>query len=136
VLGTTVRFKNMFGTKQQVTRCAISSARRPHGAAIRRRKPANLTSRRTQRRHDCSNAVGQDVRSTGSGSINVYNAKGYFEANPQNAYSLNNITAKKETDGSVKVQSRMRRQVPTACRSSGWNYIVRLYRPRCDPERT
>ncbi|WP_163628579.1 DUF1214 domain-containing protein, partial [Morganella morganii] len=28
-------------------------------------------------------------------SVSVYNGKGYFEKNPLNAYSLNNITAKK-----------------------------------------
>ncbi|MGC2079250.1 MAG: DUF1254 domain-containing protein, partial [Xanthobacteraceae bacterium] len=36
-------------------------------------------------------------------SITVYNADGYLQANPYNAYSLNNITAKKD-NGSVTVQ--------------------------------
>jgi hypothetical protein len=37
-------------------------------------------------------------------SISLYNAKGYFEKNPYNIYALNNITASKETDGSIEVQ--------------------------------
>ena len=37
-------------------------------------------------------------------SISVYNAKGYFEKNDLNAYSLNNLTAKPNADGSFTVQ--------------------------------
>lgn len=67
-------------------------------------------------------------------SISVYNAEGYFEKNPLNAYSLNNITAKRDADGSVTVQFG-------GCDGSvlnclpimpGWNYMVRLYRPRAE----
>lgn len=36
-------------------------------------------------------------------SISVYNKKGFFEKNPQNAYSVNSVTAKKNKDGSVTV---------------------------------
>jgi hypothetical protein len=65
-------------------------------------------------------------------SISVYNAKGYFEPNPQNAYTLNNITAKANSDGSVSVQfggcdGSVENCLPTP---PGWNYLVRLYRPR------
>ncbi len=65
-------------------------------------------------------------------SISVYNAEGYFEPNEQNAYSINNITAKKEADGSVVVQfggcdGKVANCLPI---TSGWNYLVRLYRPR------
>ena len=38
----------------------------------------------------------KDVPVDGFWSISVYNAKGYYEPNPQNAYTLNNITAKTE----------------------------------------
>jgi hypothetical protein len=34
-------------------------------------------------------------------SITVYNAEGYLQPNPYNSYSLNNITVKKNPDGSV-----------------------------------
>ena len=37
-------------------------------------------------------------------SISVYNAKGYFEKNSDNAYSVNSITGKKDADGGVSIQ--------------------------------
>jgi hypothetical protein len=37
-------------------------------------------------------------------SVSVYNAAGYFEKNPYNAYSLNNVTAKTDPDGAVTIQ--------------------------------
>jgi hypothetical protein len=57
-----------------------------------------------------------------------------LQANRYNAYSLNNVTAKKSDDGSVAVQfGGCRRQnselLPI---ESGWNYMVRLYRPRAE----
>lgn len=73
-----------------------------------------------------------DVPVDGFWSISVYNAKGYFEANPQNAYSINNITAKKNDDGPVDIQfGGCDGQVPNCLPiTAGWNYLVRLYRPR------
>jgi hypothetical protein len=74
----------------------------------------------------------KDVPVDGFWSISVYNAKGYFEPNPQNAYTLNNITAKPGADGSIAVQfggcdGKVDNCLPTP---PGWNYLVRLYRPR------
>lgn len=65
-------------------------------------------------------------------SISVYNADGFFQANPQNAYSLNNMTARRDGDGSVRVQfGGCDGQVPNCLPiTPGWNYLVRLYRPR------
>jgi hypothetical protein len=76
----------------------------------------------------------QDVPVDGFWSITVYNAKGYLEPNRYNAYSLNNITAKKAADGSVPVQlggcdAEISNCLPTM---AGWNYMVRLYRPRAE----
>jgi len=76
--------------------------------------------------------VKNNVPVDGFWSISVYNAQGYFEKNPQNAYALNNVTAKKEADGSVAVQfggcdGKVPNCLPIV---DGWNYIVRLYRPR------
>jgi hypothetical protein len=67
-------------------------------------------------------------------SISVYNAQGHFQKNDLNAYSLNNITAKKAGDGSVVVQfggcdGKIANCLPIM---KGWNYIVRLYRPRAE----
>jgi hypothetical protein len=74
----------------------------------------------------------KDVPVNGFWSISVYNADGYFQPNPFNAYSLNNITAKKSDDGSIAVQfggcdGRIPNCLPIM---AGWNYTVRLYRPR------
>jgi hypothetical protein len=67
-------------------------------------------------------------------SISVYNARGYFEPNDWNAYSINNVTAVKERDGSVHVQfggcdGHVANCLPIV---AGWNYLVRLYRPRSE----
>jgi hypothetical protein len=74
----------------------------------------------------------KDVPVDGFWSISVYNAKGYFEPNPQNAYTLNNITAKESADGAIAIQfggcdGGSENCLPTP---PGWNYLVRLYRPR------
>ena len=76
----------------------------------------------------------KDVPVDGFWSISVYNAKGYFAPNPQNAYTLNNITAKANADGSIPVQfggcdGKVENCLPTP---PGWNYLVRLYRPRAE----
>jgi hypothetical protein len=65
-------------------------------------------------------------------SISVYNAEGYFQKNELNAYSLNNITAKKSPDGTVAVQfGGCDGKIPNCLPiMNGWNYTVRLYRPR------
>jgi hypothetical protein len=65
-------------------------------------------------------------------SVSVYNAQGYFEKNRYDAYTLNNITAKKGPEGIVAVQfggcdGKIPNCLPTM---PGWNYTVRLYRPR------
>lgn len=67
-------------------------------------------------------------------SISVYNAEGYFQPNPQKAYSLNNLTARKAADGGIAVQfggcdDKLPNCLPTV---KGWNYTVRLYRPRAE----
>jgi hypothetical protein len=46
----------------------------------------------------------KDVPVDGFWSISVYYEQGYFEPNPQNAYTLNNLTAKPDTDGSFTIQ--------------------------------
>jgi hypothetical protein len=76
--------------------------------------------------------VAKNVPVDGFWSITVYNTDGYMQANPFNAYSLNNITAQKSPDGSVAVQfggcdGKIPNCLPII---KGWNYLVRLYRPR------
>jgi hypothetical protein len=65
-------------------------------------------------------------------SVSVYNAQGYFERNELNAYALNSLTAAKSSDGSVAIQFGGCDGKVTNCLPvpPGWNYMVRLYRPR------
>jgi hypothetical protein len=75
-----------------------------------------------------------EVPVDGFWSVTVYNADGYFTANPQNAYSLNNITAQRSADGSVQIQFGGCDGAVANCLpiTPGWNYLVRLYRPRAE----
>jgi hypothetical protein len=74
----------------------------------------------------------KDVPVDGFWSISLYNADGYFQKNEYDAYSLNNITAKKNNDGSISVQfGGCDGKVPNCLPiMKGWNYTVRLYQPR------
>lgn len=71
-----------------------------------------------------------DVPVDGFWSVTVYNKDGFFTANEQNAYSLNNITAVKDADGSTTIQFGGTGAVNLLPITPGWNYTVRLYRPR------
>ena len=74
----------------------------------------------------------KDVPVDGFWSISLYNKEGYFQLNDRNVYSLNNITAQKDADGSVTIQfGGCDGKVPNCLPiMPGWNYMVRLYRPR------
>jgi hypothetical protein len=73
----------------------------------------------------------RDVPVDGFWSISVYNAGGYFEPNERNAYSVNKLTAQRAADGSVTVHFGGNYDCPNLLPiSDGWNYTVRLYRPR------
>jgi hypothetical protein len=73
----------------------------------------------------------RDVPVDGFWSITVYNATGFLEPNDRNAYSVNNITATPNEDGSVTVHFGGDDQRPNLLPiTDGWNYVVRLYRPR------
>ena len=76
----------------------------------------------------------KDVPVDGFWSISLYNAEGYFEQNRYSAYSINNITAVKGNDGSVAVQfGGCDGKIPNCLPiMAGWNYTVRLYRPRAE----
>jgi hypothetical protein len=65
-------------------------------------------------------------------SISVYNGQGYFEPNRYGVYTLNSLTAERDSDGSVTVQfggydEKVPNCIPIVPR---WSYVVRLYRPR------
>jgi hypothetical protein len=75
-----------------------------------------------------------DVPVDGFWSLTVYNNEGYLQPNQSNAYSVNNITAKKGPDGLVAIQlggcdGKIQNCLPI---TQGWNYTVRLFRPRAE----
>jgi hypothetical protein len=73
----------------------------------------------------------RDVPVDGFWSISVCNADGYFEPNDRDAYSVNNLTAAKNDDGSVTVHFGGDDERPNLLPiMEGWNYTVRLYQPR------
>lgn len=74
----------------------------------------------------------RDVPVDGFWSISVYNAEGFFVKNDRDSYTINNITAAKNDDGSTTVRfGDYPADVPNVIPvMEGWNYLVRLYRPR------
>lgn len=76
----------------------------------------------------------RDVPVDGFWSISLYNARGYFEPNDRGAYSVNNVTAIPNDDGSITVRFGGCGDNRPNCLPimDGWNYLVRLYRPRAE----
>jgi hypothetical protein len=71
-----------------------------------------------------------DVPVDGFWSISVYNAAGYFVPNDRGVVSVNNITADRNDDATITVRFGGGDQPNTIPIMDGWNYAVRLYRPR------
>lgn len=76
----------------------------------------------------------RDVPVDGFWSVIVYDEHGYIPPNKRGAYAFNNVTATKSADGSVTIQfggcdSTTPNCIPIV---PGWNYMVRLYRPRAE----
>jgi hypothetical protein len=71
-----------------------------------------------------------DVPVYGFWSVTLYDEKGLMPVNEYNAYSFNNVTAKKDKDGSVTIHfggdPKADNFLPIV---PGWNYIVRMYNP-------
>ena len=125
--------KNMFGTKDKVNpvRFLIGSAMAWGGNPETEATYINVTPAKNDGKTVHKLNV-KNVPVDGFWSISLYNKDGYFQKNDQDAYSINNLTAKKNADGSVTVQfggceGKVANCLPIM---EGWNYIVRLYRPR------
>jgi hypothetical protein len=75
----------------------------------------------------------KDVPVDGFWSVSVYNAEGYYVANDANAYTLNNVVAKSQ-GGTIPIQFGGCTSATINCLPimAGWNYMVRLYRPRAE----
>ena len=75
--------------------------------------------------------ITEQVPVDGFVSVTVYNAKGFMEKNSLNAYSVNNVTAEKNSDGTVTIHfggdPKSLNYLPIA---PGWNYVVRMYQPK------
>ncbi|WP_308492845.1 DUF1214 domain-containing protein [Microbacterium terrisoli] len=73
-----------------------------------------------------------EVPVDGFWSISMYNADGFFEPNDRDAYTINNVTGVRNDDGTITVRfgdhpADAANVLPI---TEGWNYLVRLYRPR------
>jgi len=76
----------------------------------------------------------KDIPVDGFWSVTVYNSEGYLQPNPYHAYALNSLTAHKSPDGAINIQfggcdGRIHNCLPI---TKGWNYTVRLFRPRAE----
>ncbi|MFC2055599.1 DUF1214 domain-containing protein [Chloroflexota bacterium] len=71
-----------------------------------------------------------DVPVYGFWSVTLYDDEGWLPVNKYDAYSFNNVTAKKDKDGSITIHfggdPKADNFLPIV---PGWNYIVRLYQP-------
>jgi hypothetical protein len=76
----------------------------------------------------------RDVPVDGFWSVSLYNADGFFEPNDRDAYSVNNITATPDADGSITINFGGCGEDRPNCLPvmDGWNYVIRLYRPRAE----
>jgi hypothetical protein len=73
----------------------------------------------------------KDVPVDGFWSISVYNKDGFFEKNKDDLYSINNLAAVPNKDGSYTINfggdPSKANYLPI---TEGWNYVARMYRPR------
>jgi hypothetical protein len=136
VLATTMAdFKQAFGTRARVdpVRHLVATAAAWGGNPDKDATYLNITPSKNDGT-TVYRLVVKDVPVDGFWSVSLYNAEGYYQPNSLNAYTVNNITAKKDKDGSVTIQfggcdSKVANCLPIM---TGWNYTVRLYRPRAE----
>jgi hypothetical protein len=136
VLGDSLPDKNhMFGSKAEVdpVRRVIGAVTAWGGNPEKDAIYLNVTPAKNDGRTVHTVTV-KDVPVDGFWSVTVYDAKGYLQPNELDAWSVNNLTAKKADDGSVTVQfGGCDGAVPNCLPvTPGWNYLVRLYRPRAE----
>jgi hypothetical protein len=74
----------------------------------------------------------RDIPVDGFWSLTVYNSAGYLQTNSDNVYSVNSLTAQRDSTGAIHIQfggcnGHIQNCLPIV---AGWNYTVRLFRPR------
>jgi hypothetical protein len=136
VLATTMPdFRGAFGAKEEVdpVRHLVGTAAAWGGNPDKDATYLNITPKQNDGTTVYRLNV-KDVPVDGFWSVSLYDPKGYYEKNPFNAYSLNNITAKTNEDGSTTIQfGGCDGKIPNCLPiMAGWNYTVRLYRPRTE----
>jgi hypothetical protein len=136
VLGSTIPdFKKAFGTKADVDpiRHLIGTAMGWGGNPDKDAIYLNVT----PAKNDGTTVYKLNVKNVpvdGFWSVSLYNAEGYYEKNSYDAYSINSITGKTNADGSMTIQfGGCDGKIPNCLPiMKGWNYTVRLYRPRAE----
>jgi hypothetical protein len=136
VLSTTIPdFKKAFGTKQEVdpVRHFIGTAAAWGGNPDKDATYLNVTPPKNDG-VTVHRLTVKDVPVDAFWSVSLYNAEGYYEKNAFGAYTINNLTAQKSNDGSVVIQfGGCDGKIPNCLPiMKGWNYTVRLYRPRTE----
>lgn len=136
VLGSTLDDSTrMFGSKDEVDPvrhligAAIGWGGNPTSAAVYvTSKPKDDSGTKVQR------LTVKDVPVDGFWSISVYNSAGFFQKNELGSYSINNLTAKPDANGAYVIQFGGCTKATVNCipTMKGWNYTVRLYRPRTE----
>ncbi len=137
VLADTLPDKNwMFGTRAEVdpVRFLLGTASAWGGNPDKEAVYLNVFPEKNDGRTVYGLKVPAAVPVDGFWSVTVYNAEGFFAPNALDAYSLNNITAKKSADGSIDIQfggcdGKIPNCLPV---TAGWNYMIRLYRPHAE----
>jgi hypothetical protein len=125
--------KGMFGDKSQVVPIdhllgtAFGWGGNPESAAVY----DNVVPEKNDGQTPYILSIPKEVPVEGFWSITIYNAEGFMQKNSLNAYAVNNVTAKKNPDDTVTVHfggdPSKSNYLPI---TPGWNYIVRMYRPK------
>ncbi len=128
---TMTSFHGSFGTKEEVDPVAylLGAASGWGGNPEKDAMYLNVTPENNDGKMAYT-VTAKDVPVDGFWSVSLYNGKGFFQMNPYNAYSINNITGEKAKDGSITIHfggdPKQSNYLPIM---DGWNYIVRLYQP-------
>ena len=131
--------KGTFGTRSDTDPIRHRSDRPRRGVAIPKKMPCiSASARPATTAPPRTGSASTRCRSTASGRSPSTRTRAtsrpihaQFTPNPQNAYSLNNITAQRGPDGQITIRFGGRDGTAPNCLpiTPGWNYLVRLYRP-------